>query len=232
MSSFILESAIFQESQVVKKTPTKAIFRNVIQTCDEINRNKRIYPRNVLDEGMSNCKSRMARRAFYGELDHPFITGNQTFDGIRQTTVSLKEVSHIITNYDWDGNRLVAEMETCNTPNGKILYGLLTDKSGIGFSMRGMAELERVDNYNKVKSPLTIIANDAVSRPSHQAAVVNFNEMRFESHQLLETIMGCKSHIQESDQSGVICFEGKCYLAEYFDKLIEKKYIQFFDTWI
>lgn len=231
MSSFIMESAIFQEAEIINKSPTKAVYRSVIQTCDEMNRNRRIYPRDVLDEGMESCRSRMTRRAFYGELDHPFMTGNQTFDGIRQTTVSLKEVSHIIRDYEWQGNKLVAEMETCSTPNGNILFGLLKDKSGIGFSMRGMAELQRENDCNRVLSPLTIIANDAVSRPSHKAAVVNFNEMRFESCQLLESIMGDFNDVKEME-SGIICFEGRCYMPEYFDKLIESKCIQFFQKWI
>ena len=92
MSSFIMESAIMQEAEIMKKTPSKAIFRCTIQTADMVNQNRRMYPRAVLSEGMQNCESRIARRAFFSELDHPFPQGNQQFDQVRQTTVSLKHL--------------------------------------------------------------------------------------------------------------------------------------------
>lgn len=213
-----MESALFQEAKVIKQGLGKAIFRCTVQTADDLNKNKRMYPHSVLSEAMITCKPRMKNRAFLSELDHPFPQGNQTFDQIRQTTVSLKEVSHLIRDYDWKGNHLVAEMETTSTPNGSILYGLLQDKSGIGFSMRGLAELERMPTYNLVKGPLTIIAFDSVSQPSHQAAVVDFNEMTFESTMLTESC-------------GSICLNGRCFLPDYFDKLIETKTINFFQKW-
>ena len=39
-------------------------------------------------------------------------------------------------------------METTSTPKGAILHGLLKDKTGVGFSMRGLAELERLTDHN------------------------------------------------------------------------------------
>ena len=219
MSALIIEQSIMSEAQVVKQTPGKAIFRCPIQTVDEVNQNNRMYPSGVLSEGMGSCDGRMKRRAFLGELDHPFPSGNQAFDGMRQTTVALEGVSHLIRDYEFRGNKLYGEMETTSTPKGNILFGLLKDKSGIGFSMRGMAELDRMPNHNLVKGPLTIITFDAVSQPSHKAAVVDFNEMRFESSMLTE-------------QAGMICCDGKCYMPDYFDKLVETKMINFFDRWI
>ncbi|MBY9000054.1 MAG: hypothetical protein KGD64_04000 [Candidatus Heimdallarchaeota archaeon] len=218
--SLIIEQEIFSEATMIKETPSKAIFRCPIQSVDEVNQNKRLYPSPVLGEGMENCSSRMKRRAFYSELDHPIPTGSQQVDGIRQTTVSLKEVSHIIRDYDFKGKNLFGEMETTSTPNGGILLGLLKDRTGVGFSMRGLAELDRKPDYNEVKGPLTIIAFDAVSMPSHKSAVVDFNEMKFEQDSLLETA------------SGLVCLNGRCFMPEYFDKLIETKVITFFQRWI
>jgi len=220
MSSLIIEQSIFSEAKMVKETPSKAIFRCPIQSVDEVNQNHRLYPQAVLDEGMSNCAGRMKNRAFYSELDHPLPTGNQQIDGIRQTTVSLKEVSHIVRDYEFRNKHLYGEMETTSTPNGGILLGLLRDRTGVGFSMRGMAELERLQDHNVVKSPLTIIAFDSVSMPSHKSAVVDFNEMKFESHMLFES------------PSGVVCINGRCFMPDYFDKLIETKMISFFDRWV
>jgi len=218
--SLIIESSILAEAQVVHESGSKAIFRCPIQSVNEVNQNNRMYPDDVLREGMTNCDSRLKRRAFYSELDHPLPTGNQQIDGIRQTTVSLERVSHIIRDYEFRENLLIGEMETTSTPKGAILHGLLKDKTGVGFSMRGLAELERLTDHNVVKSPLTIIAFDSVSMPSHQSAVVDFNEMKFEQSMLFES------------QSGVICTEGRCFMPDYFDRLIETKMISFFDRWV
>ncbi len=220
-SSLIIEgSTILDEAKIIKQQPSKAIFRCAIQSVDEVNQNHRLYPSIVLKEGMKNCSGRMVRRAFYSELDHPLPTGNQNIDGIRQTTVSLKEVSHIIRDYDFKNNILYGEMETTSTPNGQILFGLLQDKTQVGFSMRGLAELERKKNYNEVKAPITIISFDAVSNPSHKSAVVNFNEMTFEQNMLVES------------KNGLICVGDRCFVPEYFDKLVESKIINFFERWV
>jgi hypothetical protein len=222
MPKFISEGAIFQEAKIIKSDPKKAIFRMTMQEAEEVNQNKRRYPKQVLEGGMSNCKDRMQRRAFLGEMDHPVPTGQDTFDGIRQTTVALRDVSHLIRGYEFQGNRLVGELETLDTPNGKILLSLLKDKSGVGLSMRGMAELDRQAGINIVKAPLYIITFDAVSMPSHKGAVVDFNEMKFESINVLTE--SC---------NGVICTpDGKCFLPDFFEKLIENKIITFFDRWI
>ncbi|MFW9871509.1 MAG: hypothetical protein ACFFG0_00195 [Candidatus Thorarchaeota archaeon] len=220
MSSLIIEGSLFSEAKMIKETPTKAIFRCPIQSVDEVNQNHRLYPSDVLSEGMGNCEGRINRRAFYSELDHPLPTGIDQVDGIRQTTVSLEKVSHIIRDYEFRNKHLIGEMETTSTPNGAILLGLLKDKTGVGFSMRGLAELERLQDHNVVKSPLTIIAFDAVSMPSHQSAVVDFNEMKFEQDMLFES------------PSGILCLNGRCFMPEYFDKLVETKVIKFFDRWV
>ena len=218
MSHVIIEQSIFQEAEVVKSPSGKAFFRMVLQDADMINQNGRIYPHGVLDNAMREVEERMKRKAFMGELDHPVPKGVEQYDAIRQTTVSLKEVSHYIRDWEWRGKQLIGEVETASTHWGKVLHGLLKDGSGVGMSMRGMAELERTEEANIVKDPLMIISFDAVSLPSHKAAVVDFNEMRFEGSIVTE-------------QPGLICVDGRCFLPNYFDKLVETKVITFFDTW-
>jgi len=219
MPHFIAEQAIFQEADIVHKGPGKAIFRMVLQTVDEINQNHRMYPASVMEKAMGDCKERMNRKSFYGEMDHPIPKGQDTFDQIRQTQVALERVSHYIRDYDFSGNKLMGEIETASTPKGQILFGLLKDKSGVGMSMRGMAELERLKDHNIVKDPLMVVAYDSVSLPSHKAAVVDFNEMKFESHMLTEN-------------NNMVCHQGRCFLPNYFDKLVETRVIQFFDRWV
>jgi len=219
-SSFILESTpILQEAKIIKSDASKAIFKMVLQTADEINHNRRKYPKEVLSDGLSACNERMKRRAFFGEMDHPFPQGNETFDSVRQTTVSLEGISHIIRDYQFKDNHVIGEIETASTPKGAILLGLIKDSAGIGMSMRGLAELERMEDYDEVIGPLTIISFDAVSLPSHESALIDFNEMQFESSLITE-------------QCGLVCHDGKCYLPDYFDKLVENKVIKFFERWV
>jgi len=217
--SLIIEGGLFSEAEVVKQTPSKAIFRCPIQTVNEVNQNNRLYPEVVLRESMKECEGRIKARAFYSELDHPIPTGNETIDGIRQTTVVLDKVSHIIRDYEFRGNNLFGEMETTSTPKGAVLLGLLKDKTGVGFSMRGLAELQREREYNIVKPPLQLISFDAVSLPSHKSAIVDFSEMRFEQSVLTES-------------KSMVCINGRCFMPDYFDKLVETKAIQFFKRWV
>jgi len=220
--NLIIESTgVFQEPEVVASKDNKVIFRMVLQDCDVPNQNNRIYPQKVLASSMVECSNRMKRRAFLGELDHPELDADDNVNGARQTTVLLKEASHIIRDFDFKDNILFGELESLNTPNGKILYSLLKSKVGIGISMRGMASLEKNrDGYNVVQDPLLIVSYDIVSNPSHKSSLVNFQEMTFES----------KSLIQESNNR--VCLDGKCYLPDYFDKLIEQKFIKFWDSWV
>lgn len=221
MQTFIGEGAIYQEAEVVKIDPQKAIFKLTLQTCEDVNQNKRLYPRKVLTSAMKQAEERISNRKFLGETDHPLVQGNESYDGMRQTTVLLKEASHLLRTYEFQGNNLVGEMETLRTPNGKIILGLLQDKVTLGVSMRGLAELNKSPNgINIVQDPLYIITFDAVSLPSHKSAVVNFNEMRFESKNML------------TESCGTVCHNGICYLPDYFDRLVETKIIKFFDRWI
>jgi hypothetical protein len=100
MSNFIIESPILQEAKIIKSEPKRAKYRCVLQTSNTLNRNKRIYPKPVLEQGMNDRRNQMNTKSFYGELDHPLSSGNSQVDGMRQTTVLLKEVSHYITNYE------------------------------------------------------------------------------------------------------------------------------------
>jgi len=222
MANFIIESPIYQEAQNVKVNANKALFRMIVQTVDEENQNHRIYPKNILFEGLKSCSKKIKTKSFMGELDHPIPTGNDTFDGIRQTQVLLDSVSHYINGYEFSGKKIIADLETATTDKGKTLLCLLKDRAGIGMSLRAMADVERDQRRGVqiVKSPIHIVAYDAVSSPSHSSAVVNFNEMTFESKMICE------------QTSGLICLNGKCFTANYFDKLIETKQIQFFKNWI
>lgn len=223
-SKLICEGSIFQESKILHEKKGKAIFKMILQDTDTPNQNKRIYPKLVLENSLRDCNERMNRKSFFGEMDHPLPKGDDRVDSVRQTVVSLERVSHYIRDYEFVGNQMIGECETASTPLGQTLYSLIQDKCGIGMSMRGLAELERNNEYSIVKDPLVIIAYDSVSLPSHKSAVVDFNKMRFESKDFFsDNII--------TENTGTVCFNGRCFLPNYFDKLVETRMLKFFDVW-
>jgi hypothetical protein len=207
----IQESAVFSPPEKVKKyNDGKVVFETYLQEAEERNQNKRVYPKDVIDSGLKRITEKIQKRSFLGELDHPIST-NQ----VRQTTVLYKEVSHIIREWGWDGNLLRGVIETMPyTPNGKILSGMAVDRVSIGFSLRGLADVQDNGQFQLVMSPLICIAYDAVSEPSNVKATIQ--EIRNE--QLLHVVNESKNLVCTSD--------GRCYLPDYFDQLVENNLIQ------
>lgn len=234
MTYFLSEQSIVQEADVVHEKSEKCVFRMAVQSADDENRNRRVYPYSVLDESIKNCMPQVKSRSFYGETDHPIPSGNSDFDEIRQTTVLLKESSHIVTDFQWRGKILWAQFETLSNRHGKDLVALLKDRTTIGSSMRGLAELERKNGKSIVQSPLIIITYDIVSSPSHQIATVDEREVTFESMAQMDNkkVINESCNIKEKD-SGLICTsDGICYLPNYFDKLVEQNIIKFSKKWV
>ena len=213
MPKTIIEKAIFAKPEKIKKyLDGKVIFETYLQEAETTNQNKRIYPKAVIDDGLNRILKKIDRRGFLGELDHPISS-----DQVRQTTVLYKEVSHIIREYSWENNLLRAVVETTPyTPNGKILGGLITDHVPVGFSLRGLADVQDSGSAQHVMSPLIMIAYDSVSEPSNSRATIQ--EVRNES---LKMIMENNDYTETA--SGLICTkEGICYMPEYFEEIVEK----------
>jgi len=205
-TNFVRESAVFAQPEKVKKyLDGKVIFEAYLQEANDKNQNKRYYDKVVLDNGMKRIDAKIKKRSFIGELDHPI-----TDDQIRQTTVLYKEGSHIIREWGWEGTLLKGVVETTPyTPNGNMLSGYILDKVAVGFSLRGLADLEDNGSYQRVLDPLVVIAFDSVSEPSHVKATIQ--EIRNEN--VIRIIKESKNLVH--------CSNGKCYLTDYFDQLIE-----------
>jgi hypothetical protein len=207
-SNLVIESAVFSAPEKVKKyTDGKVIFEAYLQEADIKNQNKRVYPKKVLDEAMNKIQSKIDKRGFVGELDHPISE-----DQVRQTTVMYKDVSHIIREWGWDGSFIRGIVET--TPysqHGKTMSGLILDRVPVGFSLRGLADVQDRTTFQEVLAPLVVITYDCVSEPSHNTATIQ--EIRNESVVRI---------INESKQL-ICCSNGKCYLPNYFDELVERR---------
>jgi len=210
-TNLVIEKAVFAPPEKVKKyTDGKVVFEAYLQEADAKNQNKRMYPFRVLDNAMKKVDKKISSRGFLGELDHPI-----TEDQVRQTTVLYKECSHIIREWGWDGNLIRGVIETTPyTPNGKILSGLVYDRVPVGFSLRGLADVEDMGSYQAVQDPLIAITYDCVSEPSHNTATIQ--EIKNEN----------VVYIINESRKLISCSNGKCYLPNYFDELIEKRILK------
>lgn len=82
--------------------------------------------------------------------------------------IDQNNISHIITSVEWEGNHLMATIETANTRAGRDMAGLIRQGSRVGFSMRGVSKnVKRQGQYQVIESPLYIVTYDFVIVPSH-----------------------------------------------------------------
>ena len=139
------------------------MIEGVFAQAEQKNRNGRIYPRPIMEKAVGKyVKEQVAQKRSVGELNHP--------DG---PTVNLDKVSHLITDLQWEGNDVVGKASILDTPNGKIVKGLLEGGVKLGVSTRGMGSLENRGGAMYVKDDFILNTVDIVQDPSAPAAFVN-----------------------------------------------------------
>lgn len=131
-------------------------FRGKFQEAEAINKNKRMYPFDVLNENVKKLNECIKHRGLIGELDHP-----------TDSIIHFEKASHVITKLWWEGNTLMGEGEILNTPHGKILRSLLNDGVRIGISSRGVGNGKVNENgVLIIGESYKLITFDAVADPS------------------------------------------------------------------
>ena len=145
----------------------KSLFlEGVFLQSETLNRNKRLYPRPILEREVKRYKKDYIKenRAF-GELGHP-----------EGPTINLERVSHMITDLRRSGNDWVGRAKVLReTPYGKIVEGILKEGAKLGVSSRGMGSLDEQPNGTKIVKDDYYLATaaDIVAEPSAPNAFVN-----------------------------------------------------------
>jgi hypothetical protein len=135
----------------------------VFAQADAKNRNGRIYPKTIMENAVNKyVKEQVSQKRAVGELNHP-----------EGPTVNLDKVSHLITDLQFEGNDVVGKASILDTPNGKIVKGLLDGGVKLGVSTRGMGSLENRGGTMYVKDDFILNTVDIVQDPSAPAAFVN-----------------------------------------------------------
>ena len=135
-------------------------FRGKFQEAEAVNKNKRLYPRAVLETNVKSLLPTIKSNGLVGELDHP-----------SDSIVHFKEASHKITKLWWENNTLMGEGVILSTPCGKILRALINDGVRIGISSRGVGN-GKVDENGilVIGESYKLITFDAVVDPSTYSA--------------------------------------------------------------
>ncbi len=135
----------------------KSMFiEGVFAQAEKQNRNKRIYPKKVLDEAVKTyIADYVSKSKAIGELNHPA----QFAPNPERACILIKELV-------WDGNDVLGKAKVLSTPQGEIVKALLRDGVQLGVSTRGMGSLEEKGAETVVKNDYVISAIDVVSNPS------------------------------------------------------------------
>ena len=158
-----------QINESMKENNGKLVVKGVLQRADTKNQNGRGYPREILmREAKKYFENFINQKRAMGELDHP-----------ESSVVNLANVSHNITEMNWNGDDLMGTVEVLPTPSGNILKELFKSGIRLGISSRGMGSVEPINESgaSEVQDDFELIAFDFVSNPStHGAFMYPMNE--------------------------------------------------------
>jgi hypothetical protein len=141
----------------------KFIIDGVFMQAEQVNRNRRVYPKSVLEKAVRKYVTEYVNKGrAVGELNHP-----------EGPSINLDKVSHRITDLSWNGNDVIGKALILNTPMGKIVKGLLEGGCQLGVSSRGMGTVANRNGQTMVNDDFVLSTVDIVQDPSAPSAFVN-----------------------------------------------------------
>ena len=151
-----------QLTENVNKENGNLMVEGILATAEVKNGNGRYYKKELWDREMEKYDQLVKERRSMGELDHP-----------ESTVINLKNVSHIVTGNDWDGDQLMGKIEILPTPSGNILKELIKNGVTVGVSSRGMGSLEDRGGVMEVQDDFELLCWDFVSTPSNPGSFMS-----------------------------------------------------------
>jgi hypothetical protein len=135
----------------------------IFAQADIQNRNKRIYPRMILESAVNEYDQAYIKtgRAF-GELEHP--------SGIK---INPDRISHLITELKWNGSDCYGKAIVTDTPCGQTVKALMEVGGKVGVSTRGVGTVSKKNGQTYVNDDFKMATVDIVLDPSAPSAFVN-----------------------------------------------------------
>jgi hypothetical protein len=155
----ISPSSLTESVNGVKKP---LMVEGILATAEIKNGNGRYYARDLWEREMQKYSEQIKQRRALGELDHP-----------ESQVINLKNASHLITDYYWDGDNVMGKIEILSTPSGQILEALIRNNVTVGVSSRGMGSLEQRGNVMEVQDDFELLCWDFVSTPSNPGSYMS-----------------------------------------------------------
>jgi len=151
-----------QLTESVNKANGNLLVEGILATAEVKNGNGRYYSKGLWEREMNKYNELVQQRRSMGELDHP-----------ESSVVNLKNVSHIINDWWWDGDSVMGKIEILPTPSGNILRELIKSGVTVGVSSRGMGSLEQRGNVMEVQDDFELLCWDFVSTPSNPGSYMH-----------------------------------------------------------
>ncbi len=131
-------------------------FKGKFQEANAVNKNRRMYPFEVLDTNVKSLQECISKGGLIGELDHP-----------TDSIIHFANASHKVSRLWWEGKTLMGEGIILNTPAGKILKSLINDGVRVGISSRGVGNGKvNEEGILVIGESYKLITFDAVADPS------------------------------------------------------------------
>ena len=129
----------------------------ILATAEVKNGNGRYYPKELWEREIDKYMEIVKENRATGELDHP-----------DSTIINLKNVSHIIREIWWKGDKVVGKLEILPTVSGNILKALIENNVSVGVSSRGRGSLKEMNEGTlEVQDDFELLCWDFVSTPSN-----------------------------------------------------------------
>jgi len=141
------------------------LVEGVLATAEVKNGNGRYYSKDLWEREMNKYAELVEQRRSMGELDHP-----------ESSVVNLKNVSHLISDFWWDGDNVMGKIEILPTPSGNILKELIGHGVTVGVSSRGMGSLQDRGGVMEVQDDFELLCWDFVSTPSNPGSFMTLKE--------------------------------------------------------
>ena len=167
MKQVLIETSLFKPQQLsfsegLKSKRGLPIVEGILATAEVKNGNGRYYSKELWEREMEAYKELIDENRAMGELDHP-----------EDSVVNLRNVSHNITDYWWDGNNVMGKIEILPTPSGNILKALIESGITVGVSSRGMGSLKPMGEVQEVQDDFQLLCWDFVSTPSNPGSYMS-----------------------------------------------------------
>lgn len=138
------------------KGPGPLKFKGKFQEANAVNKNRRMYPYDILEHNVTRLTEAVKARGLLGELDHP-----------TDSIIHFENASHLITRLWWDNQVLMGEGEVLDTPSGKLLRSLINANVRVGVSSRGVGNgSTNEDGVLVIGESYKLITFDVVADPS------------------------------------------------------------------